>query len=69
MISTSLSATSSSYDPYAFAEEGAPTFFKKSLARLALLELAAATISCLISLTSRVSGLTVRSLEKLCNLR
>lgn len=44
------------------AVDGAPTVLRNSLALLELLELAAATISCSMWFTPRVSGFTVRSL-------
>ena len=63
-MSTSLSATSSSYEPYAFAVGAAETSLRNCVARDALEELAAATTVCLILWTERVVGSIVRSLAK-----
>lgn len=60
------SLTNSSYEPYGFASDGAPTSFRNCVARARPEELAAATMVCLIEVTPRVFGSTSRSFEKVC---
>ena len=63
-MSTLESATSSLYEPYAFAEGEQPQFLRNCSAREVEVEEAAATTSCATSLASRVEGSIRRSLVK-----
>ena len=63
-MSTLGSATSSLYEPYAFAEDEQPQFLRNCFAREVEVEEAAATTSCATSLASRVEGSIRRSLVK-----
>ena len=61
MISTFLSLTSSSYEPYAAAPSGTLHSWRNFLARSAEEEDATALTSCLTSETSRVEGSRIKS--------
>ncbi len=63
-MSTFVSLTSSSYEPYALASGGQPQVFKNSAAREEDEDEAAAVTVWAMSLTWRVEGSSMRSLTK-----